>query len=211
MSSDIKEVVVRRIAEALVDGAQKTKGLGAGVSSPGTSSKTHKSETEGIDKPTDKPDTPNKPNTPNTSNNQGDGQQPRDEKGWFTTDPNKPPGDSTYVRPSGWRAGMRDAVWNAAEIDGKVRDPEADDILVDKDNWIMGHAPGYEFRHHQRSAQERGISRQEFLDEYYGMIDHLRPETPSTSSSHAHETGWSAYKGPGSPGYGGYTAPSGHN
>ena len=30
----------------------------------------------------------------------------------------------------------------------------------------MGHKPGYEFRKHRASAQERGIDRKQFLDEH---------------------------------------------
>ncbi|KNH21016.1 type IV secretion protein Rhs [Priestia megaterium] len=52
--------------------------------------------------------------------------------------------------------------------------------------WDMGHKPGYEFRKHQKSAQERGISRKQFLDEHNNP-DHYRPELPSTNRSHKGE------------------------
>jgi hypothetical protein len=133
----------------------------------------------------------------NSSGSAGDGVQLRDERGRFAPNPDRPT-DSTYDRPSGWRAGMRDTVFDSHRgPDGLVRDPVQTSVVIDPDEpWVMGHAPGYEFRHHQRSAQERGITRQEFLDEYYQSTAHLRPELPSTSSSHGHELGWDDYVGP---------------
>ncbi len=44
--------------------------------------------------------------------------------------------------------------------------------------WDKGHKPGYEFRKHQLSSMERGITRKEFLDEHNNP-DHYRPELPS--------------------------------
>lgn len=32
--------------------------------------------------------------------------------------------------------------------------------------WDMGHKPGHEFRKHQQSADDRKITRKQFLDEY---------------------------------------------
>jgi predicted ribonuclease toxin of YeeF-YezG toxin-antitoxin module len=52
--------------------------------------------------------------------------------------------------------------------------------------WDMGHKPGFEFRKHQQSAQERGISRKQFLDEY-NNAEHYRPELPSSNRSHKGE------------------------
>ena len=52
--------------------------------------------------------------------------------------------------------------------------------------WDMGHKPGYEFRKHAKSAEERGISRDQFLDEY-NEPEHYRPELPSSNRSHKGE------------------------
>ena len=50
----------------------------------------------------------------------------------------------------------------------------------------MGHKPGYEFRKHRASAQERGIDRKQFLDEHNDS-SHYRPELPSSNRSHSCE------------------------
>lgn len=95
---------------------------------------------------------------------------------------------------------MRTITWAQAvkeSDDGLVRDPETGDVLDKNEPWVMGHAPEHEFRHHQRNAQERGISREEFLDEYYNDTK-LRPESSGTSASGKHELGRDAYEGPGS-------------
>lgn len=138
--------------------------------------------------------------TPGTSSSRPDapGGQPRGEDGRFLPN-NDVPIDSRYDRPSGWRAGMRDRTWDEASVDGVVTDPVTGEVMDPNQPWVMGHAPGYEFRHHQRSAQERGITREQFLDEYYGDGNRFRPETPSTSSRGDHELDWEDYIGPGSP------------
>ncbi|WHX51486.1 GH-E family nuclease [Paenibacillus woosongensis] len=59
----------------------------------------------------------------------------------------------------------------------------------------MGHKPGFEFRKHRKSAQERGISRKQFLDEHNNP-DHFRPEKPSSNRSHKDEDHSDDYKGP---------------
>lgn len=151
----------------------------------------------------DKFDAPNNNGTPGGSNNVpngngngggNDGLPFRDENGRFAPNPDGP-GDSRYDRPSGWRAGMRDTAWNDARgRDGLVRDPETGDVLDPNQPWVMGHPPGWEFRHHQRSAAERDIPREQFLDEYFSVP--YRPESPSTSSSGKHELGWDDYVGP---------------
>lgn len=64
-----------------------------------------------------------------------------------------------------------------------------------KDSWDMGHKPGFEFRKHRKSAQERGISRKQFLDEHNNP-DHFRPEKPSSNRSHKDEDHSDDYKGP---------------
>lgn len=95
--------------------------------------------------------------------------------------------ETDYSRPSHWRAGMRDEVWeNAKDEHGRVRDPVSGKYMSKDSPWDMGHKPGFEFRKHQESAKERGISREEFLDEYYNP-DHYRPELPSSNRSHKGE------------------------
>lgn len=148
-----------------------------------------KTKFKNVDKSDVDLDKPNKPDTPNG--------QPRNENGQYATNPDRDI-DSTYDRPSGWRAGMRDDTWNDAAVDGVVVDPETGDVLDPNEPWVMGHAPGHEFRHHQRSAQERGITREQFLDEYYNHTQY-RPESPGTSSRGTHELDWEDYVGPGSP------------
>ncbi|TDK32128.1 hypothetical protein E2F50_17445 [Rhizobium deserti] len=92
-----------------------------------------------------------------------------------------------YERPSGYRKGVRDKVWHKAKgKDGKVRDPVTKKEIKPGDKWDMGHKPGYEFRKHQQSAQQRGISRKEFLDEHNNP-SHYRPELPSSNRGHAGE------------------------
>lgn len=138
--------------------------------------------------------------TPGTNGSRPDAPtgQPRGEDGRFLPN-NDVPIDSRYDRPSGWRAGMRDRVWDEARgPDGVVRDPVTRQPMNPNEPWVMGHEPGYEFRHHQRSAQERGITREQFLDEYYNQTRY-RPETPTTSSRGTHELDWEDYVGPGSP------------
>lgn len=68
----------------------------------------------------------------------------------------------------------------------EVRDPVTGRYMSKDQAWDMGHKSGYEFYKHQESAKERGISRQEFLDEYYNS-DHYRPELPSSNRSHKGE------------------------
>lgn len=137
-------------------------------------------------------------NTPHGNGNDGSNGGPRrDDQGRFAPNPDGPV-DSRYDRPSGWRSGQRDTVWGDASNnspDGQVRDPETNQVMNPDEPWVMGHEPGYEFRHHQRSAQERGLTREEFLEEYYGNLDHIRPELPSTSSGHRHELPWEDYQG----------------
>lgn len=92
-------------------------------------------------------------------------------------------------RPSGYRKGVRDEVWEKAkDTDGNVRDPLTGKIMNKDEPWDMGHKPGYEFRKHLKSAMERGISRKEFLDEHNNPDpDHYYPELPSSNRSHKGE------------------------
>lgn len=95
--------------------------------------------------------------------------------------------DVSYKRPSGYRSGLRDEVWEAAkDFDGNVYDPLTGWIMNKSDPWDMGHAPGYEFRKHKASAKARGISRARFLDEH-NIADHFRPELPDSNQCHEGE------------------------
>lgn len=92
-----------------------------------------------------------------------------------------------YSRPTGFREGVRDKVWeNAKDAHGRVRDPVTGRYMSKEQPWDMGHKPGYEFRKHQESARERGISREQFIDEYNNP-EHYRPELPSSNRSHKGE------------------------
>lgn len=102
--------------------------------------------------------------------------------------------DVSYARPSSFRKGVRDQVWEAARgSDGMVRSPGGQ-IMNSSEPWDMGHKPGYEFRKHQQSAIQRGISRKAFLDEYNDPT-HYRPEPPSYNRSHRGEDLTDAYFG----------------
>lgn len=103
----------------------------------------------------------------------------------------------SYSRPSGYRKGMREAVWEQAKIEGGgiVRDPKTGIEMNYNDPWDMGHKPGFEFRKHQKSAQNRGISRKQFLDEFNNP-NHFRPELPSSNRSHSLEDMTDFYLGP---------------
>ena len=94
----------------------------------------------------------------------------------------------TYGRPFHFRAGVQDKVWQQAvdsSPDGEVRDPTTGTI-IQKDNWVMGHKPGWEFRKHVESARRRGIDREQFLEEYNNP-DHYRPELRGPNSSRKSE------------------------
>jgi hypothetical protein len=103
-----------------------------------------------------------------------------------------------YERPSGYREGVRDTTWETAQnesIDGVVRDPVTGDPVNPNEPWDMGHKPGYEFRKHQQSAAERGVSRDQFLNEH-NTSDHFRPENPSSNRGHQGEAPDDIYYGP---------------
>lgn len=102
-----------------------------------------------------------------------------------------------YSRPSGFREGIRDDVWNQAvedSPDGVVRNPLTGSDMGKDKPWDMGHKPGYEFNKHQQSAAERGIDRSQFLDEH-NTPEHYRPELPSSNRSHAGEDKTGSYFG----------------
>lgn len=100
-----------------------------------------------------------------------------------------------YSRPSGFRKGVREETWkNAQGDDGIVRDPLTKKPMDPNEPWDMGHKPGHEFKKHQNSARERGISRSQFLDEYNDP-SHYRPELPSSNRSHMGEDKTGLYLG----------------
>lgn len=76
-----------------------------------------------------------------------------------------------------------------------MRDPVTGQLIGKHNDWDMGHRPGYEFHKHQRDAAERGIPRQQFLDEYNNP-SHYRPELPSSNRSHRGEDSTDDYLGP---------------
>lgn len=102
----------------------------------------------------------------------------------------------SYDRPSGFRKGVRDKVWDSAkDADGKVKDPLTGQEMDKSQPWDMGHKPGFEFRKHKESAKEREITRKEFLDEF-NEPEHYRPELPSSNRSHKGEDMSDDYFGP---------------
>ena len=101
----------------------------------------------------------------------------------------------SYDRPSHFRKGVRDKVWESAKNeDGNVIDPVSKKVMKKTDKWDMGHKPGYEFRKHQESARKRKISRKQFLDEYNNP-EHYRPELPKSNRSHKGENLTNEYFG----------------
>jgi hypothetical protein len=103
----------------------------------------------------------------------------------------------SYARPSRFRAGVREQVWeNAREPStGQVRDPVTGRFMNPGQPWDMGHQPGSEFRKHAESAQRRGIPREQFLDEHNDP-SHYRPELPESNRSHRGEDLTDSYLGP---------------
>jgi Domain of unknown function (DUF4157)/HNH/ENDO VII superfamily nuclease with conserved GHE residues len=110
----------------------------------------------------------------------------------------------TYARPgtSGkfWKA-VREKVWQSAlkesKVKGKVLSPSGKEIKPG-DPWVLGHKEKWEFWKHQRSAAERGISREQFLKEFQDYRQ-FRPETPEDNLSHKYESKTDEYLGPPSP------------
>jgi RHS repeat-associated protein len=93
-----------------------------------------------------------------------------------------------YSRPAGYRAGVRDKVWeNARETStGQVRDPLTGRFMSKDAPWDMGHLPGLEFRRLAAEAQAQGLTRKQFLDQHNDPT-HYRPELPSSNRSHRGE------------------------
>lgn len=101
-----------------------------------------------------------------------------------------------YRRPSDYRAGVRDKVWEAAKReDDKVYDPLTGKEMKKDEPWDMGHKPGFEFRKHSDSAFRRGITRGQFLDEHNDP-SHYWPELPESNQGHAGENHTEFFGGP---------------
>jgi hypothetical protein len=121
---------------------------------------------------------------------------PREEfvKGKVGDDGVKISEDPRYQRGK-FRKGVRAKVFESAKgPDGKVRDPLTQKEIKFTDDWDMGHKAGYEHWKHQQSAEARGLTREEFLDEY-NEPEHYRPELPSSNRSHAAEAPNDTYLG----------------
>jgi RHS repeat-associated protein len=104
------------------------------------------------------------------------------------TEAQRAEGPVSYVRPSEFRSGVRDTVWeNAREpTTGQVRDPLTGRFMSKNEPWDMGHRPGFELPKHQASAAERGIPRSQFLNEHNDPT-HYRPELPMSNQGHRGE------------------------
>lgn len=100
----------------------------------------------------------------------------------------------TYKRPSFRKKTKNDAWDSAKDAEGSVHDPKTGKTMKRNEPWDMGHKEGYEFWKHQESAQSRGISRQQFIDEY-NNANHYRPELPSSNRSHSLEAPDDLYYG----------------
>ncbi|MEU6251019.1 GH-E family nuclease [Glycomyces sp. NPDC047010] len=120
--------------------------------------------------------------------------QKRGEGGRFVFDPDKPERKTPSVeedphqRP-GLRTTTRDEIWDNAVTssdDGKVRDPETNEVIDRDSNWQAGHLPGWEFRKHRAEAQAADTPRDDFIDEY-NTAERFRPETKATNESHKGE------------------------
>ncbi len=102
-----------------------------------------------------------------------------------------------YERPSGFRKGVKEKVIENANKSsrGNIKDPVTKKRINPNEPWDMGHKPGFEFRKHQKSAAERGISRKEFLDEHNDPKKY-RMELPESNRSHKGEMESDDYLGP---------------
>ena len=89
-----------------------------------------------------------------------------------------------YKRPSGYRKNAKESVWDKAKDEqGVVKNPITKKVMDIEEPWDMGHKPGHEFRKHQQSADDRKITRKQFLDEYNNP-NNYRPELPESNRSH---------------------------
>jgi len=95
-----------------------------------------------------------------------------------------------YSRPSNFRDGVKDKVWQDAErnADGDVIDPVSGEVIHDGDAWDMGHRPGYEWDKLEDYARDHNWSREKLLDTYNDP-KYYRPELPGSNQGHAGEEG----------------------
>jgi hypothetical protein len=92
-----------------------------------------------------------------------------------------------YERPYKFRKDVRkNTLDDAKQKDGKVYDPLTKTVIDPAKPWDMGHKPGHEFRKHRIDAAQRGIGRDQFVDEY-NISAHYRPELPSSNRCHKDE------------------------
>jgi len=88
-------------------------------------------------------------------------------------------------RPS-YAPGQRKAVWERAKDEDGLVFCAVNDVVLDRDNWCMGHKPRREYRYLVEYYLRGIISREEFLREYRNP-DHYQPESHHASSSGEHE------------------------
>lgn len=90
-----------------------------------------------------------------------------------------------HARPGNYRAGVRDAVWEAAlnPKSNRVHDPLIGKFIGRHSAWDMGHKPGYEFYKYRDIARQRRISRNLFLDGHNNSA-HYHPELPRSNRGH---------------------------
>ena len=98
------------------------------------------------------------------------------------------PNRTNYNRPSGYRKGVRDIVWENAreESTGQVRDPLTGRFMSKDKSWDMGHKPRKEWWKFVKYAKENGLTREQILD-WNNDPAHFRPELPSSNRSHGAE------------------------
>jgi hypothetical protein len=96
--------------------------------------------------------------------------------------------NGTYDRPGGFRAGVRDGVWNGAveSATGRVRDPQTGRFMSKCKPWDMGHKPSNEWRRHKKDLEDRGVDRNTVLNEHNDPTRY-RPELPSSNRNHRSE------------------------
>ena len=98
-----------------------------------------------------------------------------------------PGAPETYNRPKIPRW-FRDLVWGQhADAKGVVIDPLTKQPINPNEPWHMGHKPDHEFWRLQRSAMERGLTREQFLEEFF-QEDHFWPELPESNIGHQGES-----------------------
>ncbi len=97
------------------------------------------------------------------------------------------PSLATFTRV-GFRVGVRESVWNNAmesSSDGLVRSPGGA-IIRPNQSWDMGHRPPWSFKNSQTWARQRGLTREQFIDEQNDPLRY-RPETQKDNRSRRYE------------------------